>query len=78
MRFCQNCKANWEDEDIEDEAEITDCPNCGRGYDDADADFLICHHCGYDVEKGKVDERKIKRSLKGYGIDPDVKLDDWT
>ena len=30
-----------------DENEILDCPNCGRSYDDADADFYICHHCGF-------------------------------
>ena len=40
-----------QDKFISDEDEILDCPNCGREYDDADADFLICHHCGYDAEK---------------------------
>lgn len=58
-----------------DEIEILDCPACGRTYDDADADFLICHHCGYDAVEKKYKARK--RSIKGYGIDPDVQLDDW-
>ena len=62
----------------EDENEILDCPACGRTYDDADADFLICHHCGYNAETKKFDLRKKSRSLKGYGIDPDVQLDDWS
>lgn len=45
----------------EDENELLDCPNCGRTYDDADADFLICHHCGYDAEDGTFDRRRISR-----------------
>lgn len=63
----------------EDENEILDCPRCNRAYDDADADFLICHHCGHNANKGgdHTDRRKVNRSLTGYGIDPDVKLDDW-
>ncbi len=42
-------RENWDDSD--DELEITDCTACGRTYDDADADFLICHHCGYNAEE---------------------------
>ncbi len=62
-----------EEDDFDfDENEITDCPNCGVEYDDADADFLICSKCGYDAEDETVDTRRIDRSMKGYGIDPDV------
>ena len=50
------------EEAADDENEITECPNCQRGYDDADRDFLICHWCGYDVEKGRVDSRKATSS----------------
>lgn len=65
-------------EDFDDEEnEITECPNCGRTYDDADADFLICHHCGWDAE-----EKRFKpigrRSTKLYGLDSEATLDDWS
>jgi rRNA maturation endonuclease Nob1 len=46
------------DFDDDDENVITDCPACGQTYDDADADFLICHHCGYDAEKKKYQGQK--------------------
>lgn len=62
-----------DDEDYkDDENEIVDCPNCGETYDDADADFLICSHCGYDAEKKNFKASRIDRGWKGYGIDPDV------
>jgi hypothetical protein len=38
------------DEPTYDEVEILDCPKCGRTYDDADADFLICHICGHNAD----------------------------
>lgn len=66
-------------EDFDDEIydEICDCPKCGRTYDDADADFLICSKCGWNVEKQKRTYNTGNRSISRYGIDPDVKLDDW-
>lgn len=43
---------NYEDsEDELEENEITSCPACGRDYDDADADFQICHFCGFNANK---------------------------
>lgn len=45
---------SWEPgdgDDLDEDNEITSCPNCGETYDDADQDFLICHHCGYDANK---------------------------
>jgi hypothetical protein len=61
-----------------DDGEVLDCPNCGRSYDAADADFLICHHCGPDATTGKTDRRKISGRNR-LGIDPDIPgLDDWT
>ncbi len=35
-------------EEKEEEEAPTDCPICGRTLDDADYDFQICHHCGWD------------------------------
>ncbi len=35
------------------------CPNCGETYDDADFDFQICHHCGYNVDV----EKEIKPNI---------------
>lgn len=46
---CEEDREAAREEDYEDEDEIIDCPNCGREYDDADADFLICHHCGHNA-----------------------------
>lgn len=63
--FCKNC-----DEDF-DEATITDCPKCNKTYDDADADFLICHHCGYNAHTGKTDQRK-RSGINRLGLDPDA------
>lgn len=51
-------------EQIEEDNEITSCPNCVVEYDDADADFLICHVCGYNANTKKIDLRKIER--KGH------------
>lgn len=53
---CEMCENDWHDSDEYDDEwpedkEITDCPNCRRTYDDADQDFLICHHCWYDAER---------------------------
>ena len=38
------------DDDEAEEAEEapTECPMCGRTLDDADYDFQICHHCGWN------------------------------
>lgn len=33
--------------DMEEET-LTECPVCGRMLDDADFDFQICHHCGWN------------------------------
>ena len=33
--------------DMEEE-NPTECPVCGRTLDDADFDFQICHHCGWN------------------------------
>lgn len=63
--------------DEEEENEILDCPCCGRTYIDADADFLICHHCGYDAVRKIRLEGNRRRDISRYGIDPDVQLDDW-
>lgn len=71
--FCQTCI------DDDSENEITDCPNCQRTYDDADADFMICHHCGYDAENKTF--KKVgngRRDISRVGIDPDARLDDWS
>lgn len=62
----------------DDDNEVTDCPNCGRTYDDADSDFLICHHCGFNAVEKTIDLRKVSRNISRYGIDPDVRLDDWS
>lgn len=59
------------DDDFEDN-EIEDCPACGREYDEIDADYLICSHCGWDEEKKRYKRTGQIRSMKGYGIDPDV------
>lgn len=24
------------------------CPNCGRGYDEIDYEYQVCHYCEYD------------------------------
>lgn len=37
-------------DEVDDEG-LTYCPNCGRSYDDADADFYICHHCGHSAKE---------------------------
>lgn len=37
----------------DDENVITACPACGITYDDADSDFLICHHCGWNANENK-------------------------
>lgn len=68
--FCDSCAHD-------DDNEITDCPNCQRTYDDADRDYLICHHCGYDAEKKNFRSGNRKRSISRFGIDPDVELGDW-
>lgn len=36
-----------EDEDEEGKALDTNCPNCGREYDEIDYEYQICHHCAY-------------------------------
>lgn len=33
--------------------DITECPKCGRTYDDADYDFQICHFCKWSVGDNK-------------------------
>lgn len=35
-------------DDDEAEEAPTECPMCGRTLDDADFDFQICHHCGWN------------------------------
>lgn len=35
-------------DDDEAEEAPTECPVCGRTLDDADFDFQICHHCGWN------------------------------
>lgn len=62
-------------EDFDDENVIEDCPNCGKTYDDADQDFLICHHCGWDAEEKKFKPGNRSKRMRGYGIDPDVTID---
>jgi len=52
-----------EDNYIDEDNEILDCPACGQTYDDADADFLICSRCGWNEDQKKYDRRKISRSL---------------
>ena len=37
---------------------IDTCPNCGREYDEIDADYLIYHLCGYDANKEKNQKTK--------------------
>lgn len=33
--------------------EMSECPKCGETYDDADQDFLICHHCWWSESDKK-------------------------
>lgn len=63
--------------EFDEENELHDCPKCGRTYDDADFDFSICHHCGWDANERKYKPGNRTRSIERYGIDPSVKLDDW-
>lgn len=35
-------------DDYEAEEAPTECPVCGQTLDDADFDFQICHHCGWN------------------------------
>lgn len=57
---CFKCFALDQCDDEEDE--VTDCPKCNQTYDDADADFLICSKCGWNVNTGKYDLRKVQRN----------------
>lgn len=54
-----------------------DCPNCGREYDDADADFLICHHCHWNENTKRFTKGGRQKPFARFGIDPDVELDSW-
>ncbi len=58
-----DCEGSGDDRDFDDDNEITDCPACGQTYDDADADFLICHHCGYDAEKKTYKHQSPSQSI---------------
>lgn len=62
---------NIMDEENEDN-EILDCPACGQEYDEIDAEYLICSNCGWDENEKMYDGDNVNRSMKGYGIDPDV------
>lgn len=35
----------------DDEAELLNCPNCGREYDEIDVDYLICSRCWWSVDE---------------------------
>lgn len=71
--FCQSCI----DQDREDST-FSICPRCDHEYDDIDRDYMICSRCGYDAEKQVTRPGNRRRSISRYGIDPDVKLDDWS
>jgi hypothetical protein len=49
-------KQMYDDDDneyTEENCALTECPKCGRDYDDADYDFQICHFCGWDADEEK-------------------------
>ncbi len=37
-----------DEDDLDEEVLDTNCPNCGREYDEIDDEFQICHYCGFN------------------------------
>lgn len=65
--------------DNEDEVYYTECPNCGRSYDEIDADFCICSKCGWDADEHCFDF-EIKRNptdLDYLNGDADIVTGEW-
>lgn len=67
MGFCQNCKHNWDEDDIDMEEDYYDeeyyegepnenCEKCGRTYDHFGYDYQYCKACGWDAENQKWDK----------------------
>ena len=42
---------NDSEDDMIENTELESCPSCGELYDDADFDFQICSHCGWNANK---------------------------
>lgn len=74
--FCNSCI----EQDREDSIGST-CPACNNEYNDIDIDYQICSRCGFDAteQKFRPGNRRTRLTPNSrYGIDPDVKLDDWS
>jgi hypothetical protein len=64
----------------EDEIYYTECPNCGRSYDEIDADYCICSKCGWDANAHKFN-RGSKRNpteLDYLNGDADILTGEWS
>ena len=62
--------------DHEDEC-YTNCPKCGRCYDEIDYVYQICKACGWDAEKNTFD-KSIEPTLGDYlNGDADILTGQW-
>lgn len=64
----------------EDEIYYTECPNCGRSYDEIDADYCICSKCGWNANTHKFN-RGSKRNpteLDYLNGDADLLTGEWS
>lgn len=68
----------YDDEDslYEDELE-TECPKCGRDYDEIDYEYQICSKCGWNVEKGKFEKSRKPKKADYMNGDADILTGQW-
>lgn len=55
----------------------TDCPKCGRHYDDIDFDYQSCHKCGWDAEKETFEESIEPTDEDFLNGDADILTGQW-
>lgn len=50
MKLTNEQLQDWDDDYGEDDCH-TECPKCGRDYDDIDYEYQICSKCGWNANK---------------------------
>ena len=63
-----------------DEIYYTECPNCGRSYDEIDADYCICSKCGWDANDHKfnIGSKRNPTESDYLNGDADILTGEWS
>ncbi len=84
MAVCSRCdylenqerEENWDD-DQDDEIGFSDCPKCGRSYDEIDNEYQSCSKCGWDAENEKWGEAREPEDSDYLNGDADILTGRW-